>query len=206
MISLLTATTFDAAVPDLAEVLHACVQGGASVNFLWPFSPAQAQAFWLDKVRSPVLEGRRLVLVARADGRVRGTVALDLDTPPNQPHRADVSKLLVHPDARRQGMARALLAELERQAKAHGRCLLTLDTVPGDVAFPLYRSVGYQIAGEVPGFALSPDRSRRDATCYLYKALPETGAAGRAGAGDAETPEGRDAEAGAASAAQGQRS
>ena len=182
MIEILTPAAFDAALPDMSEVLHACVLGGASVNFVWPFTLAQAQAFWRDKVHAPMVDGRRLVLVARVDGRVRGTVALDLDTPPNQPHRADVSKLLVHPDARRRGVARALLAELEHQAQTRGRCLLTLDTVPGDVAFPLYRSIGYQIAGEVPGFALSPDRSRRDATCYLYKFLPEAPRAGASGA------------------------
>lgn len=171
MIELLDPTDFDAALPDLARVLQACVAGGASVNFVLPFSEQQAAQFWRDKVQMPHAKGQRLLFVARQNGQVMGTVQLDLDTPPNQPHRADVAKLLVHPDARRQGMARRLLAILELEAKARGRSLLTLDTLTKDVAFPLYRSIGYQVAGEVPGFALSTDGKSYETTCYLYKNL-----------------------------------
>ena len=171
MISLLSPPDFDAALADLSDILHACVADGASVNFVWPFSLDQAEGFWRTKVQGPHRQGVRLVFVARVGGRIRGTVQLDLDTPANQLHRADVAKLLVHPDARRQGIARKLLSVLEFEALARGRTLLTLDTVPQDVAFPFYRSVGYQVAGEVPGFAISPDGQRKDATCYLYKEL-----------------------------------
>jgi len=171
MIALLSPSEFDAAVPELSDILHACVAQGASVNFVWPFGLNQAEAYWRTKVQLPHEQGLRLVFVARLGRRICATVQLDLDTPPNQPHRADVAKLLVHPEARRRGLARKLLSVLEFEALARGRRLLTLDTVPTDVAFSLYRTTGYQVAGEIPGFALSPDGQSKDATCYLYKEM-----------------------------------
>ena len=110
---------FDEELDQIAEVLYAAVHAGASVSFILPFSMDEARGFWRDKVLPGVVAGTRRVLVARAEGRVVGTVQLDLATPPNQKHRADVAKLLVLPAARRQVayalVARAVAAGQARQ-------------------------------------------------------------------------------------------
>ena len=134
----------------LGDVLQACVQAGASVSFILPFSRDDAKAFWNDKILPAVQAQTCRVLVARDGERIVGTVQLDLATPPNQPHRGEVKKLLVHPDARRRGVGRALMAAVEEQARQAGRSLLTLDTRTGDFAEPLYRSMGYIEAGVIP--------------------------------------------------------
>ncbi len=110
-------------------------------------------------------------MVARKDGRIAGSVQLDYDTPPNQPHRAEVRKLLVHPDFRRRGIAKALMAALESRAAELGRSLLTLDTRTGDMAEPLYVSLGYQTAGIIPGYCRDPFKDHFDPTTIMYKAL-----------------------------------
>jgi ribosomal protein S18 acetylase RimI-like enzyme len=156
----------------LGEVLHAVVHGGAGVSFFVPFSREEARAFWREKVLPAVRARTRRVLVARRGPRIVGTVQLDLATPPNQRHRADVAKLLVHPDARGRGVARALMVELEVIARSEGRTLLTLDTVTGSDAERLYRSLGYVTVGVIPGYAraaLTPDL---ESTTLMYKDLP----------------------------------
>ena len=155
----------------LADVLHAVVQGGAGVSFIVPFSTDDARAFWCDKVLPGVQARTRRVVVARQGERIVGTVQLDLATPPNQAHRAEVLKLLVHPDARRRGAARALMLAVEDIARAAGRTLITLDTVTGGPAEGLYRSLGYVAVGVVPRYArgsLTPELE--DAT-ILYRQL-----------------------------------
>ena len=159
------------ALEALAELLHACVHAGASVNFVLPFPMQEARAFWRDKALPAVARGQRRLLVARSGGRIVGSVQLDLATPPNQAHRGDVAKLLVHPDARRQGIARALMIALEALAAREGRWLLTLDTVTGAAAEPLYLSLGFEIAGRIPDYALAPDASRFEATTVMFKLL-----------------------------------
>jgi len=160
----------------LGGVLHACVQAGGSVSFVLPFSHGDATAFWRDQVLPSVLAGSRRVLLARLAGRVVGTVQLDLATPPNQPHRAEVKKLLVHPDARRQGVARTLMTAMEADARESGRTLLTLDTVTGGFAEPLYRSLGYMTVGVIPRYALNFNSSLLEATTVMCKELlPEPG-------------------------------
>lgn len=120
-----------------------------------------------------VARGTRLLFAATHQGRVVGSVQLLLDTPANQPHRAEVAKLLVHPEQRRQGIARALMLVLEDAARAQGRELLTLDTRSDDNAEPLYLSLGYAVAGRIPGFALNAlQPARRDSTTLMYKTLP----------------------------------
>lgn len=167
-----TADEAHALLPGLGELLHACVQDGASVSFVLPFGPEAARAFWLDKVLPPLESGGLVLLVAMEAGRVAGSVQLDCDTPPNQPHRAEIRKLLVHPDFRRRGLARALLREAEAMAARRGRSLITLDTRTGDKAEPLYASAGYRTAGRIPGFSRDPrDPSRLDATTVMYKQL-----------------------------------
>src|SRR5262249_54275638 len=144
---------------ELAAVLHACVHAGASVSFILPFSHEDAKAFWREQVLPAVSDGTRRVLLARLDGRIVGTVQLDLATPANQPHRAEVRKLLVHPDARGQGIARGLMVAVEEVARAARRTLLTLDTVTGGAAEGLYLSLGYLVTGVIPQYALNYDSS-----------------------------------------------
>jgi GNAT superfamily N-acetyltransferase len=156
----------------LGELLHACVHAGGSVSFVLPFSRQDATAFWRDDVLPGVNAGTRCVLLARQAGEIVGTVQLDMATPPNQPHRAEVRKLLVHPKARRRGMARELMTALEGHARAAGRTLLTLDTVTRGNAEPLYLSMGYVAIGSLPGYALNFDSSRLEATTIMYKQLP----------------------------------
>ena len=162
---------------DLAEILHACVTDGAAVSFILPFTLSDAAAFWTRAVLPEVESGatRLFVAVDDADGRLVGTVQLGIDTPPNQPHRADLKKLLVHPRARRRGIARALISHLEIDCASIGRSLITLDTRTGDVAEPLYRSMDYVIAGVIPDYSLNVESTRRDATTLLYKRLPPDG-------------------------------
>ena len=155
----------------LGEVLHACVHAGASVSFVLPFTRENAVAFWRDQVLPAVKDGTRCVLLARVDQKIVGTVQIDLDTPPNQPHRTEVKKLLVHPDARRLGIARSLMLAVEVQARLANRTLLTLDTVTGGPAEKLYFSLGYKLVGQIPGFALNFDSSRIESTTVMYKDL-----------------------------------
>ncbi|RVU43738.1 GNAT family N-acetyltransferase [Rubrivivax rivuli] len=153
---------------DLAEVLHDCVHGGASVSFMLPFSLDEARAFWRG-VAEGVARGERALVVAEVDGRLRGTVQLVLAQPPNQPHRADLAKMLVHRQARRLGLGALLLAEAERLARAEGKTLLVLDTASPE-AERLYTRGGWVPAGVVPGYALLPQGGLCD-TRYFYKAL-----------------------------------
>jgi GNAT superfamily N-acetyltransferase len=159
----------------LGGVLHACVHAGASVSFVLPFSRDDAKAFWLDQVLPAVNAGSRLVLLARLAGKIIGTVQLDLATPPNQPHRAEVKKLLVHPDARRRGIARSLMIALEDRARAARRSLLTLDTASGSAAEPLYLSLGYVAVGAIPCYALNFNASELESTTVMYKQLSDAG-------------------------------
>jgi GNAT superfamily N-acetyltransferase len=155
----------------LGGVLHACVHAGASVSFVLPFSGDDAKAFWHDQVLPAVRAGSCCVLVARSAEQIVGTVQLDLSTPPNQSHRAEVRKLLVHPDARRRGIARALMIALEEQAREARRSLLTLDTVSGASAEPLYLSIGYVPIGVFPRYARRPDSPELESTTLMYKEL-----------------------------------
>jgi ribosomal protein S18 acetylase RimI-like enzyme len=155
----------------LGEVLRACVHAGASVSFILPFSQEDANAFWRNKVYPAVESGQCRVVVARSAGNIVGTVQLDLATPPNQPHRAEVRKLLVHPKARRQGIARALMLVVEEQARQAQRDLLTLDTTTGGFAESLYRSLGYQTVGVIPRYSLRIDSPELDPTTVMYKIL-----------------------------------
>jgi ribosomal protein S18 acetylase RimI-like enzyme len=178
----LSAAAARARLPELAALLHAVVSDGASVNFILPFPLAAAEAFWTTKVFPAMEEGTRTLLVVETAGTIVASVQLSVDTPPNQPHRAEVMKLLTHPAHRRRGHARALMAELERRALALGRTLLTLDTRTGDGAEPLYASLGYVTAGRIPDFCIDTVVPRFDPTTLMWKALgphrdPRAGAA-----------------------------
>lgn len=167
----LDAAAAEAALPALADILRACVEGGASVNFVLPFTQQDSEAWWRRAVLPALREGERRLLVARVGGRILGTVQLALAPQPNQPHRAEVTKLLVHPDGRRQGLARALMTRLEEVARGEGRRLLILDTVEGSAAERLYRSLGWTLLGVVPRFAVSTDRARLEGSTFFWKEL-----------------------------------
>ena len=155
----------------LGEVLHAVVYDGAGVSFIVPFSLDEARAFWVDTVLPGVRARTRRVLVARWNARIVGTVQLDLAAPPNQQHRAEVLKLLVHPEARRRGIARALMMALEAVAQSEGRTLLTLDTWTGRSAERLYLSLGYVAAGVIPRYARGSLTPELEPTTIMYKEL-----------------------------------
>jgi len=156
----------------LADILVTCVAGSASVSFLPPLAPDVARGFWR-RAATQVATGRRILVVAWADGVLSGVVTVDCDTPQNQPHRADIQKMLVLPGARRRGIARALMQAAEQAARDAGRRLLTLDTA-SDAAEALYRSLGYTVAGRIPGYALDGDGRPLDTALY-YKALGSVG-------------------------------
>jgi len=153
----------------LAAVLADCVAGGASVSYMAPFTEADARAAfaaWADEVG----RRKRIVLAAFVDGELVGTVQVVGAGPPNQPHRADVAKLLVHRSARRRGIARLLMERAEREARAEGKTLLVLDTVTGDDAERLYGRLGWTRVGVIPNYALYPDGRSCDTTVF-WKAV-----------------------------------
>jgi ribosomal protein S18 acetylase RimI-like enzyme len=153
----------------LAQVLADCVAGGASVSYMSPFSHDDACAVF-EQVAHDVEERRRVLLAAFSDGEVVGTVQVVLAVPPNQAHRGDIAKLLVHRRARRRGIARRLMHAAEAEALAEGKSLLVLDTVTGDAAERLYEQLGWTKVGTIPGYALYPD-GRPCATTIFWKAL-----------------------------------
>ncbi len=161
----------DAAADDvcaLARLLVDAIESGAGVSFLADLTEAQAEAWWRSLLASS--SERAIILIARDAEGVVGTVQLQPSWAPNQPHRADVAKLIVHRRARRRGIARALMETLEQAASAAGFTLLLLDTCKGYDAERLYASTGWVRVGEVPGFALNPDGSLCD-TVFFYKQL-----------------------------------
>jgi GNAT superfamily N-acetyltransferase len=163
-------TSVDAAHVDaLADVLIDCVDGGASVSFMDPLTRERAAAFWR-RVADGVATGERALLVAQDAHGVCGTVQLVLGLPENQPHRADVAKMLVHRRARRRGLGTALMRAAEAVALESGRTLLVLDAVTGGDAARLYERLGWIKVGDVPGFALMP-RGGLCSTTFYYRDL-----------------------------------
>lgn len=156
-------------LPALAEVLHACVLDGASVGFVLPFTQDNAASFWRETVLPPLASGRRRLLVAREGDHIVGTVQILHNMPPNQPHRAEVAKLLVHPATRRRGIATALMVAVETEARGMARSLLTLDTRTGDPAERLYRALGWNTVGTLPGWCRDTASDRLDTTTFMWK-------------------------------------
>lgn len=165
----LDATSVDEILPELAGLLLDAVKHGASLGFLASLSMDEAMAFW-QGVRSSVAEGGRVLLVALREGRVVGTVQLDLCRKPNGVNRAEVQKLMVHSGARRGGVAMSLMKEAETQALQLARGLLFLDTEAGSGAEQFYQSCGYVRLGELPDYATSPQGEWR-ATAIYFKRL-----------------------------------
>jgi GNAT superfamily N-acetyltransferase len=154
---------------ELADVLIDCVEGGASVGFMHPLDHQVARDFWTS-VAGAVARGERALLVAEDGAGICGTAQLVLTLPENQPHRADLSKVLVHRRARRQGVGAALVRAAEETARERGRDLLVLDTVTGGDAHRLYERLGWIRVGDVPRFALMPT-GEFCSTTYYYRDL-----------------------------------
>jgi GNAT superfamily N-acetyltransferase len=159
------AAAIGAILPGLCEILVDCVEGGASIGFVLPFGHDEAAAYWRGVERAVVEDRCVLFVAAGLGGQPLGTVALDLDTLPNQRHRAGVSKLLVHTSARGRGVGEALMVAAERGAADAGRWLLTLDTAT-DAARRLYERMGWTLAGALPRYAQNPDHSFTDTWLY----------------------------------------
>jgi GNAT superfamily N-acetyltransferase len=158
-------TVEDAQIDALADVLIDCVEGGASVSFMHPLTRERAVAFWR-RVAQGVAAGQRALLVAEDEQGLCGTVQLVLDLPENQPHRADVTKMLVQRRARRQGLGAALMKAAEATALDCGRTLLVLDAVTGGDAARLYERLGWVRVGDIPDYALFPRGGFCSTTVY----------------------------------------
>lgn len=159
----------DATLEQLCDVLIDCVEGGASVSFMWPMTRDKARHYWRGVAESLARHERVVVVAEDERGRIVGTAQAIWAGPENQPHRADVAKMLVHRDARRRGIGAALLEAVERAAFVAGKTLLLLDTASGD-AERLYERGGWQRVGTVPRYALMPD-GPFCSTVFYYKDL-----------------------------------
>ena len=153
----------------LCKLLTDCVNSGASIGFLPPLPPLEAKSYW-QAVTQDVAAGRRILLVAEQDGEIVGTVQLEFAAKTNARHRAEIQKLLVHTSRRGQGIAGALMREIETIARQHGRTLLFLDTQQGDLAEELYEKWNYQRAGVIPNYVVDKDGIFHS-TVLFYKSL-----------------------------------
>lgn len=158
----------EAQIEALADVLIDCVEGGASVSFMLPLSRDRAEAFWR-KVARGVAAGERALLVAEDDAGICGTVQLVFDLPENQPHRADLAKMLVHRRARRRGLGAALMRAAEATARECGKSLLVLDAVTDGDGARLYERLGWVRVGEIPDYALYPAGGLCPTTVFYRK-------------------------------------
>lgn len=158
-----------AAAPALGAVLVDCVEGGASVSFMAGLTAERAQAFWRQAAEAARVDGRAII-VAELDGEVVGVVQVVPTAIENQPHRAEVAKMLVRRAARGAGIAAALMARVETEARRMGRWLLTLDTVKGEAGDRLYRRMGWTHVGDIPDYAVYPD-GRLCGTSLFYKRI-----------------------------------
>lgn len=162
-------TVDDTHIEQLADVLMDCVEGGASVSFMKPFTRERVLAFW-QRVADDVAAGKRALIVAEDAEGICGTVQIIFDLPENQPHRADLAKMLVHRRARRQGLGERLMHAAEDAARAAGKTLLVLDAVTGGDAARLYERLGWVRVGDIPNFALYPEGGFCSTT-YYYRQL-----------------------------------
>ena len=168
-IRLLSAPEARAAIPDLCEVLADCVNGGASVGFMQPYTPADAESYWRD-VAAAVADDATLLFVAEVDDNIVGTVQVGAAQMPNQPHRGDLKKLLVHRSARGRGLARLLMEMAEQEAARRGKTILVLDTATGSDAEAIYPRLGWERVGVIPDYALWPEGGLC-ATTLFYKRI-----------------------------------
>ena len=158
----------EAQIDALATISIDCVEGGASVGFMHPFTRERAVAFWR-RVAHGVAAGERALLVGEDAQGICGTVQLMFDLPENQPHRADLAKMLVHRRVRRQGLGEALLMAAEAAARDCGKTLLVLDAVTDGDAARMYARLGWQRVGDIPDYALFPGGGFCSTTVYYRR-------------------------------------
>ena len=164
----LDAPAIEKHVAALSLILADSVAQGAAISFMAPLALDDAARFWTESVMPEVAAGRRAVFGAEHAGELVGTVQLITALPPNQPHRCEIAKMIVHPRARRLGIGRALIRSALDRARQLGKTLVTLDTRTGDVAQPLYAGVGFEVAGVIPDYAWNPDGQATHATTYMF--------------------------------------
>ncbi|MBP2463133.1 MULTISPECIES: GNAT family N-acetyltransferase [unclassified Rhizobium] len=168
-IRILDAAATREAIPDLSDILSDCINGGASLGFMLPFGPQDATAYW-NGIADEVEKGTIILAVAEVEGRAVGTVQIGLASKPNQPHRGDLMKLLVHRDARGLGLSRKLMEAVESEAAGQGRTLLVLDTATGSDAERIYPRFGWERVGVIPDYALWPQGGLCGTTLF-YKRI-----------------------------------
>jgi len=170
---LLSPDDADKRMDELVAILMDCIAGGASIGFMAGQTDAESRAFWRDCIADAQAGRREIHGVTGGgdrDGALVGTVQLITAMPPNQPHRAEISKMLVHRRARRQGLGEKLLAFAENRAREYQKTLLVLDTLTGTPAYRMYQKAGWHIVGEIPDYAALPDGPLRPTTIF-YKNL-----------------------------------
>lgn len=168
-----TLDQFDQHFDELVEILQLTVNNGAAVGFIAPLSADRASQFWRQNIRPEIESGGRALFLAVEDGKAVGTAQLILAMPDNQPHRGEVSKMMVHPDHRRKGIANQLIARLEEEARGNHRWQITLDTRTGGGAEPFYHRMGYKVAGIIPNYGKNATDENFHATTYMYKTIDE---------------------------------
>lgn len=168
MIKKLNASNLTASFDPLSALLKECVEAGANVNFILPFSNEEALSYWKENAYPAVLSDIRRFWIAKVDGEIAGTVQLIKTLSPNQEHRCEVTKLLVHPKFRRRGIADQLMTTLIEEARQLGKTLITLDTVTDSPAQQLYERHGFKLAGVIPNFAKKPDTDELVPTSHMY--------------------------------------
>lgn len=168
-VRIVSAEERDALIPGLSDVLSDCIEGGASLGFMLPFPVTQAESYWTE-IFDSVAKGHMILAVAQKGDRVVGTVQVGLAQKPNQPHRGDLMKLLVHRSARGLGLSRKLMEAVEAEAAARGRSLLVLDTATGSEAEAIYPRFGWQRVGVIPDYALWPQGGFCSTTLF-YKQI-----------------------------------
>ncbi|MFN2746877.1 GNAT family N-acetyltransferase [Bacillus sp. z60-18] len=158
-------TSMSPYMDQLANLLVQVVNDGASIGFLPPLDHEQALSYW-----KTVLSPDVILLIAKQNGEIAGSVQVALCTKQNGRHRAEICKLMTAPSFRRQGVARALMQKAIERVKQDGRSLLVLDTREGDPSNLLYASLGFHEAGRIPGYAESAD-GKLDATVFYFRCL-----------------------------------
>lgn len=169
IVRILDAEDIRAAVADLADVLSDCINGGASLGFMLPFEPQDAVGYWQD-IADQVEGGGIILAAAELDGKIVGSVQVGLASKPNQPHRGDLMKLVVHRSARGLGLSRKLTEAVEAEAARRGRTLLVLDTATGSEAEAIYPRLGWERVGVIPDYALWPQGGLCGTTLF-YKRI-----------------------------------